>query len=91
MALADRAGRGAGGRALNAPALTTLTITHLRGSVGSFVLPFEVGKGLTIVYGENGTGKSTICDALELLGKGRGGSLDNRGLGKTTAYWNTIS
>lgn len=72
-------------------ALTKLTIAHLRGSVGSFVLPFERGKNLTVVYGENGTGKSTICDALEMLGKGTVGSLDNRGLGRTYGYWNTIS
>lgn len=72
-------------------ALTKLTIAHLRGAVESFELPFERGKKLTIIYGENGTGKSTICDALEFLSKGRVGSLDNRGLGKTTKYWNTIS
>jgi len=42
-----------------------LTIKHLRGSVLPFVLPFESGKKLTVVYGENGSGKSTICDALE--------------------------
>lgn len=75
---------------MSVPALTKLTITDLRGAVGSFTLPFEKGKKLTVVYGENGTGKSTICDALEMLGKGKIGSLDNRGLGRTQAYWNTI-
>jgi len=72
-------------------ALKKLTITHLRGAVGSFELPFEPGKKLTVIYGENGTGKSTICDSLELLGVGKVGSLENRGLGRTSAYWNTIS
>jgi len=75
---------------VSASFLTKLTITHLRGAVASFNLPFEKGKKLTIVYGENGTGKSTICDALEFLGKGTVGSLDNRGLGKTNRYWNTV-
>lgn len=76
---------------MSTPQLVKLTITHLRGSVTSFELPFEKGKKLTIIYGENGTGKSTICDALEFLSKGNIGSLDNRGLGKTSQYWNTIS
>src|SRR3546814_12265491 len=38
------------------------------------------------MYGENGTGKSTIADAFDLLGNGRVGSLDTRGLGTTRKY-----
>lgn len=75
---------------MSASPLTKLTIKYLRGAVASFDLPFEKGKKLTIVYGENGTGKSTICDALAFLGKGTVGSLDNRGLGQTHRYWNTV-
>jgi hypothetical protein len=75
---------------MSAPGLKRLTIEHLRGSVAPFTLPFEKNKKLTVVYGENGTGKSTICDAFEFLGKGNVGSLDNRGLGKTTKYWQSI-
>lgn len=71
-------------------ALKKLIIEHLRGSVQSFMFPFEKGKKLTFIYGENGTGKSTICDAFEFLGKGKVGSLENRGLGKTNRYWHTI-
>lgn len=67
-----------------------LTIEHLRGSVLPFSLPFEKGKKLMVIYGENGTGKSTICDAFEFLAKGNVGSLDNRGLGKTNRYWHSL-
>lgn len=67
-----------------------LTIEYLRGSVQPFTLTFEKGKKLTIIYGENGTGKSTICDAFEFIGKGNIGSLDNRGLGKTNRYWHSV-
>ncbi len=67
-----------------------LMIEHLRGSVVPFSLPFEKGKKLMVIYGENGTGKSTICDAFEFLSKGNVGSLDNRGLGKTNRYWHSI-
>lgn len=73
------------------PALKILTIEHLRGSVIPFSLPFEKGKKLTIVYGENGTGKTTICDAMEFLSKGKIGSLEDRGLGqKPDRYWPSV-
>lgn len=71
-------------------ALQSLSIEHLRGSVVPFVLPFEKGKKLTLIYGENGTGKSTICDAFEFLGKGKVGSLEKRGLGRTERYWPSL-
>lgn len=70
--------------------IQSLTIENLRGSVSPFKLTFEKGKKLSVIYGENGTGKSTICDALDLLGKGNVGSLNNRGLGKTNQYWYSI-
>jgi ABC-type dipeptide/oligopeptide/nickel transport system ATPase subunit len=71
-------------------ALQKLTIAHLRGSVTPFTLQFEKGKKLTIVYGENASGKTTICDAFEFLARGRVGSLENRGLGKTSRYWHSV-
>lgn len=70
--------------------LKRLRIEHLRGSVTPFELPFEKGKKLTVIYGENGTGKSTICDAIEFLGNGTVGSLDGRGLGRTNPYWHSF-
>jgi ABC-type molybdenum transport system ATPase subunit/photorepair protein PhrA len=75
---------------MTAGAPRQLTIEYLRGSVGTFSLPFEKGKRLTVIYGENGTGKTTICDAFEFLGKGRVSSLENRGLGKTSRYWHSL-
>lgn len=71
-------------------ALKTLVIGHLRGSVIPFTLPFEKGKKLTVIYGENATGKTTICDAFEFLADGRVGSLEDRGLGSTNRYWPSI-
>lgn len=75
---------------MSTPALRKLTIVHLRGSVAPFSVPFEKGKKLTVVYGENGSGKSTICDAFEFLGNGRVGSLENRGLGRPNKYWPSL-
>ena len=75
---------------MSSGALETLRIEHLRGSVRPIELTFERGKKLTIVYGENGTGKSTICDAFDFIGKGKVGSLENRGLGQTSRYWPSV-
>src|SRR5437867_1013046 len=67
--------------------LRQLTIEYLRGSVMPFSLHFEKGRNLTVIYGENATGKSTICDAFEFLSKGKVSSLENRGLGQTIRFW----
>src|ERR1039458_4515285 len=75
---------------MSAALLTKVAIERLRGSVAPVALPLEKGKKLTVVYGENASGKSTICDAFEFLGKGRVGSLENRGLGKTNKYWHSV-
>lgn len=75
---------------MTAASLKKLTIEHLRGATNPFELTFEKGKKLLVIYGENGTGKSTISDALELIGKGKVGSLENRGLGRTAKYWPSI-
>lgn len=71
-------------------ALKSITVHNLRGSATPFTLNFEKGKKLSIIYGENGTGKSTICDAFDFLGNGNVGSLDGKGLGKTNKYWQTL-
>lgn len=75
---------------MSAPSLISVEIENLRGSVTPFKLPFEKGKKLTIIYGENGTGKSTVSDAFDLLGNGKVGSLDTRGLGATRKYWPSV-
>lgn len=71
-------------------ALRQLIIQNFRGSVVPFALPFEESRKLTVIYGENGTGKSTICDALEFLSRGSVSSLEKRGLGQTVRYWPSL-
>lgn len=76
---------------MNAAApLKSLSITAFRGSSSTFTLPFEKSRKLTLVYGENGTGKTTICDAFEFLAHECVSSLDGYGLGKgLEKYWPT--
>jgi energy-coupling factor transporter ATP-binding protein EcfA2 len=69
--------------------LQKLEVCALRGATEKFTLNFEKGKRITILYGENGSGKSTVCDALELLAKGKIGSIEGKGLGKTEPYWHS--
>jgi energy-coupling factor transporter ATP-binding protein EcfA2 len=70
--------------------LKSLTLTAFRGSTATFRLDFEKGKKLTLIYGENGTGKTTICDAFEFLASERVGSIEDRGMGKgLEKFWPT--
>jgi len=69
--------------------LQKLEVESLRGATKKFTLDFEKGKKITIIYGENASGKSSICDAVELLTKGKISSLEDKGLGKTESYWHS--
>ena len=75
---------------MKAPSLSSISIEYFRGSVVPFKLEFDKGKNLTIIYGENGSGKSTISDAFDFLGNGKVGSLGRRGLGITQRFWPSI-
>lgn len=69
--------------------LKSLQIHALRGATRPLTLTFDGDKKIAILYGENGTGKSTICDAIELVTNEAVGSLDNKGIGRTTSYWHS--
>jgi len=72
-------------------ALKSLRLTAFRGSSGTFALPFEKGRHLTLVYGENGSGKTTVCDGFEFLAKGEVGSLAEKGMGAgLKKYWHSL-
>ena len=70
--------------------LKFLRIKQFRGSTKDFSINFDSKKSLTLIYGENGSGKTTICDAFDFLGNGKVGSLENRGLGQIHPYWPTM-
>lgn len=57
-----------------------LTIEAFRGVNQEFTLAFDSNSHLSIIYGENGSGKTTISDALEFLFNGTAGSLEEKSL-----------
>lgn len=61
--------------------LCNITISGFRGATSKAEIPFEPSKSVTMVFGENGTGKSTIADAFDFICNGRLGSLETYSLG----------
>jgi energy-coupling factor transporter ATP-binding protein EcfA2 len=58
--------------------LKKLTIRGLRGATGESTLEFAQNKKITMIFGENGTGKSTIVDAFSFLCERDAGSVLER-------------
>jgi hypothetical protein len=52
-----------------------LNITSFRGATSTFPLEFDPEKPVCVLFGENGTGKSTIVDAFDVVCNGRFGSV----------------
>lgn len=70
--------------------LKSLRIKEFRGSTKDFSISFDGRKHFSLIYGENGTGKTTICDAFDFIGNAKVGSLEYRGLGALSPFWATI-
>lgn len=58
--------------------LHALEINAFRGATRPFRLPFDPDKRITMIFGSNGTGKTTIADALICLCTDQYGSLDDK-------------
>lgn len=57
-----------------------LSLKGFRGASTALELTFDTTKPVTLVFGENATGKSTIADALDFVCNGKLGSLEDRSL-----------
>lgn len=49
--------------------INTITLNHFRGATQAVTFNFKPEKSFVLIYGENGTGKSSVVDALEYLWK----------------------
>ena len=58
--------------------LKSLTLKNFRGATNDIVIPFDSSKRITMIFGENGTGKSTIVDAFSFICEQNIGSLQDR-------------
>jgi len=62
--------------------IKNLSVQSFRGATQPLNLKFDDSKPVILIFGENGTGKSTIVDALECVGNGSTTFLDDWKLGK---------
>lgn len=62
--------------------IKNLSVQGFRGATQPLDLKFDDNKSVILIFGENGTGKSTIVDALECVGNGTTTFLDDWKLGK---------
>ena len=71
--------------------LEHLRLKAFRGATQEVLIPFDSTKRATLIFGENGTGKSTIVDSLTYLCDGSFGSLADRADAKKYEYLTSIS
>ncbi|MBB5352105.1 recombinational DNA repair ATPase RecF [Haloferula luteola] len=57
-----------------------LSLEAFRGVDSPFEIRFDTKQNLTVLYGENGSGKTTISDAFEFVIDGTAGSLEEKSL-----------
>ena len=60
------------------PRIDRIRIHNFRGASSPFTIAFNKQKPLVVIFGENGTGKTTIVDALDAVGNASGGSLTTK-------------
>src|SRR5574341_2335340 len=61
--------------------ITDLALRGFRGATLPVSVHFDPNSSVVLLYGENGTGKSTIVDAVDFLCNRNFGSLENYSLG----------
>jgi hypothetical protein len=64
--------------------ISHLSIYGFRGATALAEIPFDTSKAVTLIFGENGTGKSTIVDAFDFVCNRAYGSLDSYSLGTSS-------
>ncbi len=68
-----------------------IVLTNFRGASSRCEVRFDTKKPLVMIFGENGTGKSTLIDAIDFVANEEFGSLADRSVGNLRhAYLHTI-
>ncbi len=62
--------------------VSRISLDGFRGATRATEVSFPPGRPLVLIFGENGTGKSTLADAFEFVCNGTYGSLDGYSLGR---------
>jgi ABC-type transport system involved in cytochrome c biogenesis ATPase subunit len=60
-----------------------ISLANFRGASKKITINFDTTKSLSLIFGENGTGKSTIIDAFDFVCNKNFGSLDNFSINKS--------
>jgi energy-coupling factor transporter ATP-binding protein EcfA2 len=60
-----------------------ISLVNFRGASKKITINFDTMKPLSLIFGENGTGKSTIIDAFDFVCNKKFGSLDNFSINKS--------
>jgi energy-coupling factor transporter ATP-binding protein EcfA2 len=60
--------------------IQSLTLKNFRGASTPFHLDFDNNKPITVIFGENGTGKSTIVDAIDFCCNAQCGSIEDKSI-----------
>jgi energy-coupling factor transporter ATP-binding protein EcfA2 len=63
--------------------ITKISIAGFRGATLPVEVIFDTTKTVALIFGENGTGKSTIADAFDFICNGTYGSLENYHFGES--------
>lgn len=66
--------------------IRTIRLKGFRGATAPTEIRFDDSKPIVLLFGENGTGKSTIVDAIGVVCNGELGSLEHRSLDKTNKH-----
>jgi len=67
--------------------ITNISITSFRGATKSFDLTIDPDKDLTMLFGENGSGKSSILDAIDVVVNGSIGALEGISVGRNPSQY----
>lgn len=59
-----------------------ILLSGFRGSTKTIELNFDTSKSISLIFGENGTGKSTVVDGFDFICNKNYGSLGNYSIGK---------